>query len=282
MPLPATLRFRQLAPATSNCLEKDLLADGGRSAVFLRGLVRCGREERSKLVEDGVRRRWLADDGARCRAYGAGRGRRNHVPRAVRHIGLDRCGRSRNHVVVAVLHAAVPGRDSLGRPRAAQGQRAHVGHRHRRHRRGKGNHDRENRYGSAHGMLPPTPRRTPTRVARDQNGFKSSAGYFDVGGPPSSSPVAWPILPGEAHNCRPRPLMRTIHIPFDTKLLRAADRAARKTKRSRSALVRDALREYLRELEIQAREERDRHGYAMRPQVAAETVALEDEAAWPD
>jgi len=49
------------------------------------------------------------------------------------------------------------------------------------------------------------------------------------------------------------------------KLLAATDRAARRTKRNRSALVRDALREHLRKLEIRAREERDREGYAKDP-----------------
>jgi metal-responsive CopG/Arc/MetJ family transcriptional regulator len=36
--------------------------------------------------------------------------------------------------------------------------------------------------------------------------------------------------------------METVQIVLDKKLLRAADQAARRTKRNRSALVRDALR----------------------------------------
>jgi metal-responsive CopG/Arc/MetJ family transcriptional regulator len=55
--------------------------------------------------------------------------------------------------------------------------------------------------------------------------------------------------------------METIQVVLDAKLLRAADRAARRAKRNRSALIRDALREHLRRLEIQALEERDREGY---------------------
>jgi metal-responsive CopG/Arc/MetJ family transcriptional regulator len=46
--------------------------------------------------------------------------------------------------------------------------------------------------------------------------------------------------------------METVQVVLDKELLRATDQAARRTKRNRSALVRDALREHLRRLEIQA------------------------------
>jgi metal-responsive CopG/Arc/MetJ family transcriptional regulator len=75
--------------------------------------------------------------------------------------------------------------------------------------------------------------------------------------------------------------METIQIVLDKKLLHAADQAARRTKRNRSALVRDALREHLRRLEVRAREERDRHGYSKRPQATDESLVWEVEAAWP-
>lgn len=75
--------------------------------------------------------------------------------------------------------------------------------------------------------------------------------------------------------------METIQIVLDRKLLQAADQAARRTKRNRSALVRDALREHLRRLEIRAREERDQRGYSRRPQVSDESLGWEAEAAWP-
>jgi metal-responsive CopG/Arc/MetJ family transcriptional regulator len=76
--------------------------------------------------------------------------------------------------------------------------------------------------------------------------------------------------------------METIQVVLDAKLLRAADRAARQAKRNRSALIRDALREYLRRLEIQAREERDREGYKKAPPGSEEVLAWEVEAAWPE
>ena len=56
--------------------------------------------------------------------------------------------------------------------------------------------------------------------------------------------------------------MEIVQIVLDKKLLRAADQAAGRTKQNRSALVRDALREHLRRLEIRDREDRDRAGYS--------------------
>ncbi|HSY63386.1 MAG TPA: ribbon-helix-helix protein, CopG family [Terriglobales bacterium] len=51
------------------------------------------------------------------------------------------------------------------------------------------------------------------------------------------------------------PHMEIVQIVLDKKLLRATDQAARRTKRNRSALVRDALRDHLKKLEMRAREE---------------------------
>lgn len=76
-------------------------------------------------------------------------------------------------------------------------------------------------------------------------------------------------------------MMETIQIVLDRKLLQATDQAARRTKRNRSALVRDALREHLRKLEVRAREEQDRQGYSRRPPLISEPVVWEAEAAWP-
>jgi len=75
--------------------------------------------------------------------------------------------------------------------------------------------------------------------------------------------------------------METIQVVLDKKLLRATDQAARRMKRNRSALVRDALREHLRRLEIGAKEKRDRQGFSMRPQTEEESLVWEAEAAWP-
>ena len=75
--------------------------------------------------------------------------------------------------------------------------------------------------------------------------------------------------------------METIQVVLDKELLRATDQAARQTKRNRSALVRDALREHLRRLKARAQEERDRQGYSTRPQTTGETDVWEAEAVWP-
>ena len=75
--------------------------------------------------------------------------------------------------------------------------------------------------------------------------------------------------------------METVQIVLGKKLLRATDRAARRTKLNRSALVREALREHLRRLEVRACEERDREGYSRQPQTHEESHLWEAEAVWP-
>jgi metal-responsive CopG/Arc/MetJ family transcriptional regulator len=76
--------------------------------------------------------------------------------------------------------------------------------------------------------------------------------------------------------------METIQVVLDKKLLQAADQAARRTKRNRSALMRDALREHLQRLELRAKEEREREGYLKQPQNLDEVRLWEGKAAWPE
>jgi len=75
--------------------------------------------------------------------------------------------------------------------------------------------------------------------------------------------------------------MEIVQIVLDTKLLQAADQAAKLTGRNRSALVRDALREHLRRLKLRISEERDRQGYSQQSPAEAETRDWESEATWP-
>jgi metal-responsive CopG/Arc/MetJ family transcriptional regulator len=75
--------------------------------------------------------------------------------------------------------------------------------------------------------------------------------------------------------------VETIQIVIDKKLLQATDRAAKRTKRNRSALVRDALREHLQRLETRVAEERDHQGYSKKPQAISDSQLWEAEAAWP-
>ena len=75
--------------------------------------------------------------------------------------------------------------------------------------------------------------------------------------------------------------METVRIVLDRSLLQATDRAARRLKLNRSALVREALREHLKRIEVRNNEERDREGYARQPQGRDESPRWEAEAAWP-
>jgi len=76
--------------------------------------------------------------------------------------------------------------------------------------------------------------------------------------------------------------METVQIVLDKKLLAAADRAARRFKVNRSALVREALREHLIRMEIRAKEDRDRAGYMSHSQARSELEIWEREAVWPE
>jgi metal-responsive CopG/Arc/MetJ family transcriptional regulator len=75
--------------------------------------------------------------------------------------------------------------------------------------------------------------------------------------------------------------MQVVQIVLDKRLLQAADQAAKRTRKNRSALVRDALREHLQRLEIRAQEERDRQGYSRKAYPRDEALRWEAEAAWP-
>lgn len=74
--------------------------------------------------------------------------------------------------------------------------------------------------------------------------------------------------------------METIQVVLDKKLLQATDKAARRTKQNRSALVRDALREHLQRLERCAKQEQDRQGYLKHPQTRDESHMWEAEVSW--
>jgi metal-responsive CopG/Arc/MetJ family transcriptional regulator len=78
------------------------------------------------------------------------------------------------------------------------------------------------------------------------------------------------------------PHMKIVQIVLDKKLLHATDQAAKRTRQNRSALVRDALREHLRRLELRAKEVRDRQGYSRQSQADAEARGWESEATWPE
>lgn len=78
------------------------------------------------------------------------------------------------------------------------------------------------------------------------------------------------------------PHVETIQIVLEKALLRATDRAARRRRINRSALVREALRAHLARLATVERERRDREGYERQPVETCEFSIWDEVAAWPD
>ena len=76
--------------------------------------------------------------------------------------------------------------------------------------------------------------------------------------------------------------METVQVVLDSALLRATDGAAKRARMNRSALVREALREYLKRLHARELEGRDRKGYEELPDASAGVADWEGVAAWPD
>lgn len=76
--------------------------------------------------------------------------------------------------------------------------------------------------------------------------------------------------------------VETIQVVLEEELLRAADRAARRTRLNRSAFIREALREHLRRMHEREKERRDREGYERRPEASRDSALWERAAAWPD
>jgi metal-responsive CopG/Arc/MetJ family transcriptional regulator len=76
--------------------------------------------------------------------------------------------------------------------------------------------------------------------------------------------------------------MKTIQVVLDSKLLRATEVAVRRMKLNRSALIREALRAQLKNLDIRERELRDRKGYEAIPKGSSNLSTWEAEAIWPE
>ncbi len=76
--------------------------------------------------------------------------------------------------------------------------------------------------------------------------------------------------------------METIQVVLEPELLKATDRAVRKRKTNRSALIREALRSHLGRLEQIERERLDREGYVRYPDSLDRPDAWERVADWPD
>ena len=76
--------------------------------------------------------------------------------------------------------------------------------------------------------------------------------------------------------------MRRVQITLADELLASVDRAAKRLKTTRSAFMRQALRDALARLTTRERERRHRQGYEQNPPGKGEFDVWEDEQAWPD
>ena len=76
--------------------------------------------------------------------------------------------------------------------------------------------------------------------------------------------------------------METIQVVLDSKLRQVADRLAKRKKVNRSAIMREALREYAKRERIREMEERDRRGYEAQPETGDDWPIWEREAVWPE
>jgi metal-responsive CopG/Arc/MetJ family transcriptional regulator len=76
--------------------------------------------------------------------------------------------------------------------------------------------------------------------------------------------------------------MKTIQVVLDSELLKAADSAAKRVRVNRSALVRKALREHLKRLNVKELEARERRAYQEQPQDVKEVERWARVAVWPE
>jgi len=76
--------------------------------------------------------------------------------------------------------------------------------------------------------------------------------------------------------------MRTVQMTLDEKLVQSVDRVVRKTRTTRSAFTRDALRASLAKFNISNLERQHQKGYEKHPVNKTEFSVWEDEQAWGD
>jgi metal-responsive CopG/Arc/MetJ family transcriptional regulator len=74
--------------------------------------------------------------------------------------------------------------------------------------------------------------------------------------------------------------MKTVQMTLDEELVAAVDLAAKKLGTTRSAFTREALRNALNNLRVEAQERRHREGYAKYPVDPDELGDWESEQAW--
>ncbi len=76
--------------------------------------------------------------------------------------------------------------------------------------------------------------------------------------------------------------MKTIQVTIDELLLQQVDQIVQDLKMTRSAFIRQALEQALRQYRVRRLEERDAAGYTAVPATSAETDEWADEQEWRD
>jgi metal-responsive CopG/Arc/MetJ family transcriptional regulator len=77
------------------------------------------------------------------------------------------------------------------------------------------------------------------------------------------------------------PHVETIQVVMEDDLLRRVDKAARRLKMNRSALIREALRRHLGQLQARERADADRRGYERIPEDVDDPSIWSRVLAWP-
>jgi metal-responsive CopG/Arc/MetJ family transcriptional regulator len=74
--------------------------------------------------------------------------------------------------------------------------------------------------------------------------------------------------------------MKTVQMTLDEDLLETLDRIVKKLKTTRSAFARTALRQAVKQIDLEAMEERHRLGYQRRPVKSSEFSVWDSEQEW--
>ena len=75
--------------------------------------------------------------------------------------------------------------------------------------------------------------------------------------------------------------MKTVQMTLDEALIAEVDRIATQLGSTRSAFTREALRQAIKQIELEEKERKHREGYARQPVVSEEFSDWEDEQVWP-
>ncbi len=75
--------------------------------------------------------------------------------------------------------------------------------------------------------------------------------------------------------------MKTVQMTLDEDSIAEVDRIATQLGSTRSAFTREALRQAIKQIELEKRERKHREGYARRPISSEEFSDWEEEQVWP-